>query len=46
MPENLIRAHNLLDMEVDKLYKNGIFNSEEERLTTLLKLYEIKKNNG
>lgn len=46
MPDNLIQAHNLLDMEVDKLYKNGIFNSEEERLITLLKLYEIKKNNG
>lgn len=37
--EKLITLHNKLDLEVDKIYSSKLFNSDEERLTYLLKLY-------
>lgn len=40
MPEPLAEAHHNLDMAVDSLYRNTPFESDEERLQLLFKLYE------
>ena len=40
MPEPLAEAHHNLDMSVDSLYRNTPFESDEERLQLLFKLYE------
>ena len=40
MPEPLAEAHHILDMAVDSLYRNTPFESDEERLQLLFKLYE------
>ena len=40
MPEPLADAHHNLDMAVDSLYRNTPFESDEERLGLLFKLYE------
>ncbi len=40
MPNSLKEAHKQLDVEVDKIYKRSIFANDEERLSSLLKLYE------
>tara|TARA_R110001583_G_C5671499_1_gene411262 strand:+ start:20929 stop:23646 length:2718 start_codon:yes stop_codon:yes gene_type:complete len=44
MPENIIDAHKEVDKYVDTLYKNGGFNSDEERLEHLFRMYEKKFN--
>ena len=40
MPEPLAEAHHNLDVAVDSLYRNTPFESDEERLQLLFKLYE------
>lgn len=45
MPPNLKKAHNKLDVEVEKLYRKAPFNSDEDRFEHLLKLYRCKKEN-
>ena len=40
MPEPLAEAHHNLDMAVDSLYRKTPFESDEERLQLLFKLYE------
>lgn len=40
MPEPLAETHHNLDMAVDSLYRNTPFESDEERLQLLFKLYE------
>jgi len=40
MPEELISAHKHLDIAVEKCYRSRPFESDEERLEYLFKLYE------
>ena len=40
MPEGLKEAHRLNDEEVERCYRSAPFNSDEERLEYLFKLYE------
>ena len=40
MPPNLRKAHELLDLAVDKLYQSHGFHSEQERVECLFHLYE------
>ncbi|ELI5416008.1 class I SAM-dependent DNA methyltransferase [Vibrio parahaemolyticus] len=40
MPIQLKNAHKELDLEVDKLYSDKMFNDNSERLTLLFRLYE------
>lgn len=40
MPAGLREAHHQLDLAVDRLYRSRPFNSDEERLEHLFKLYE------
>ncbi|MCK4563140.1 MAG: hypothetical protein KAU94_00540 [Verrucomicrobia bacterium] len=40
MPDGLRAAHHNLDLAVDRLYRSREFNSDEERLEHLFKLYE------
>ena len=40
MPKELIEAHQQLDIAVEKCYRSKPFNSDEERLEYLFKLYE------
>lgn len=48
MPVNLSEAHKNLDVAIERCYRSKPFNSDEERLEYLFKLYEemINKNNG
>lgn len=39
MPDNLRKAHEDLDIAVDRIYRKGPFDSDEERLRLLFKLY-------
>ncbi|MBW2186889.1 MAG: class I SAM-dependent DNA methyltransferase [Deltaproteobacteria bacterium] len=41
MPDGLREAHHQLDLAVDRLYRNKPFESDEERLEHLFKLYEV-----
>lgn len=41
MPPELIKAHEHLDKEVDKLYNKNGFKSDNERLAKLFNLYEV-----
>jgi len=47
MPKSLLKAHQELDLYVDKCYRSNPFNSDNERLEYLFKLYEsiINKDN-
>jgi hypothetical protein len=48
MPEGLREAHQYLDLAIDQIYRNKPFESDEDRLTHLFKLYEemiIRKTN-
>jgi len=40
MPDGLREAHKYLDVAVDQIYRNKPFDSDEDRLTHLFKLYE------
>lgn len=40
MPDNLRKAHNALDLAVDRLYRKAPFTSERERVEHLFGLYE------
>ncbi len=40
MPESLREAHHLNDLAIEQCYRNQAFNSDEERLEYLFKLYE------
>lgn len=40
MPPNLRKAHNTLDLAVDRLYRKAPFTSERERVEHLFGLYE------
>ena len=40
MPQDLRDAHTALDLAVDSCYRKQPFNSDEERLEVLFKLYE------
>ena len=40
MPKSLLKAHQELDLYVDKCYRSNPFNSDDERLKYLFKLYE------
>lgn len=40
MPEGLRQAHQYLDTAIDQIYRNKPFESDEERLAHLFKLYE------
>ena len=44
MPQDLRRAHNVLDTEVDRLYGRGRFSTELDRVEYLLTLYEQAHN--
>ncbi len=40
MPEDLKEAHNQLDLAIERCYRNKPFESDEERLEYLFKLYK------
>jgi hypothetical protein len=40
MPDGLREAHNQLDLAVERCYRSKPFESDEERLEYLFKLYE------
>jgi hypothetical protein len=40
MPEGLREAHEYLDLAIDQIYRNKSFESDEDRLAHLFKLYE------
>ena len=40
MPNNILKAHEEIDIEVEKCYSSKPFNSDEERLEHLFKFYE------
>ena len=40
MPDGLKKAHHELDLAVEQCYRSRLFNSDEERLEYLFKLYE------
>lgn len=44
MPERLLKKHQELDGIIERAYQQKPFNNDEERLETLLKLYENMKN--
>lgn len=44
MPENLRKKHEELDGIVDRAYRQKLFESDEERLSVLLKLYQEMTN--
>lgn len=50
MPEELLKAHQELDIEIEKCYRDKPFKNDEERLECLFKLYEQmtieEKNKG
>lgn len=41
MPEGLKKAHHELDLAIERIYRLAPFNSDEERLAYLFKLYEV-----
>jgi len=48
MPDGLREAHKYLDLAIDQIYRNKPFESDEDRLAHLFKLYEemiARKNN-
>ncbi|MGR4001332.1 MAG: N-6 DNA methylase [Alphaproteobacteria bacterium] len=44
LSQDLLRAHQKLDRAVDKLYRRKKFNSESERISLLLEMYEKRIN--
>ena len=40
MPEDLKEAHHQLDLAIERCYRKKLFESDEERLEYLFKLYE------
>lgn len=40
MPDDLRKAHEELDLAVDGIYREASFDNDEERLSTLFKLYK------
>ena len=46
MPNSLKKIHNKIDDLVDKIYANKIFESDQDRLSFLFKMYANKKQNN